>query len=340
MTKPKTSAPVVSIATAAERAAHRNAAPSPPKPPPLAKVKPDASALPRASHEATMKIGEATFRCYILPGPNGTHVRVLSLRDTLRAVGATGRDADAVLSKNIEKSGVRKLDVLDHENDKIANDSGDLGGVRKLQFLPSRGGVPVTGYTTAQVIQFLRDWSGRHARGELRENQKHIGLSATLTLGALAGIGLESMVDEACGFSTKETKNDAFSRWFRELRNLDVERILGAGFMVGVCRLYGWDYTPGERPPIGLRGFMGQFYKCVLGDEQYERFKEVCDAAKNPDEFRNRMYQFLTDHPLNFVRDTLIVAEAFAKTSRTPADFWNKMYAYTRGQGYQFTMGF
>lgn len=307
---------------------------------PLAKTKPDTSTLPRASHEATMKIGEATFRCYILPGPNGSHVRVISERTTLQAIGATGKNVSVVPLKNPEKSSAPKLAVSGQENDKIANDSKDLSGAPKLRFLPSRGGVPVTGYTTAQVIQFLRDWSGRHARGELRENQKHIGLSATLTLGALAGIGLESMVDEACGFSTKETKNDAFSRWFRELRNLDVERILGHEFMVGVCRMYGWDYTPGERPPIGLRGFMGQFYKCVLGDEQYERFKEVCDAAKGPDELRNRMYQFLTDHPLNFVRDTLIVAEAFAKTSRAPADFWNKMYTYTRGQAYQFTMGF
>lgn len=316
------------------------ATPAPLKGPPLARTKPDTSALPRASHEATLKIGEAVFRCYILPGPNGTHVRVISERDTLRAVGANGKDAVAVLSKNIEKSGARELDVLDHKNDNISNDSKDLGGARKLRFLPSRGGTPVTGYTTAQVIQFLRDWSARHARGELRENQKHIGLSATLTLGSLAGIGLESMVDEACGFTTNETRNDAFSRWFRDLRNLDVERILGHGFMVAVCRLYGWDYTPGERPPVALRGFMGRFYQCVLGDEQYERFKEVCDAAKSPEELRNRMYQFLTDHPLDFVRHTLVVAEAFAKTSRTPADFWNKMFSYTRGQNYQFTMGF
>lgn len=307
---------------------------------PLAKTKPDTSTLPRASHGADVKIGEASFRCYILPGPDGTHVRVLSERDTLRAIGATGKDAAAVLSKNIGKSGARKPDVSAPENDHNPSDFGDFGGARKLRFLPPRGGAPVTGYTTAQVIQFLRDWSGRHARGELRENQKHIGLSATLTLGSLAGVGLDSMVDDACGFTSKETKNDAFSRWFRELRNLDVERNLGHEFMVGVCRMYGWDYTPGERPPIGLRGFMGQFYKCVLGDEQYERFKEVCDAAKGPDELRNRMYQFLTDHPLNFVRDTLIVAEAFAKTSRAPADFWNKMYTYTRGQAYQFTMGF
>jgi hypothetical protein len=47
--------------------------------------------------------------------------------------------------KNVEKIGDSKLDVLDHKNDKIANDSKDLSGDSKLRFLPSRGGTPVTG---------------------------------------------------------------------------------------------------------------------------------------------------------------------------------------------------
>ena len=112
-----------------------------------------------------MKIGEASFRCYILPGPDGTHVRVLSERDTLRAIGATGKNVSVVPSTNIGKSGAPKPDASARENDKTTSDSKHLGGAPKLRFLPPRGGAPVTGYTTAQVIQFLRDWSGRHARG-------------------------------------------------------------------------------------------------------------------------------------------------------------------------------
>ena len=115
--------------------------------------------------------GEAVFRCYILPGPNGTHVRVISQRDTLAALGATYNPS--VVGKNTGKNRDTKLDVLDHENDKITNDSNDLGGDTKLRFLPSRGGTPVTGYTTAQVIQFLRDWSVRHARGEHPNHHRH-----------------------------------------------------------------------------------------------------------------------------------------------------------------------
>lgn len=38
--------------------------------------------------------------------------------------------------------------------------------------------------------------------------------------------------------------------------------------------------------------------------------------------------------------ENLKASAPLAKTSRAPADFWNKMYTYTRGQAYQFTMGF
>lgn len=305
---------------------------------PLAKSKapvarPDPKTLPRATHEGKVRIGDAEFDCYILPGG----VRVMSQRATLHAVGASGRDVDAVL-KNTDKNRVRKLEGSSQENATNQGDFKDLGRVRKLQFLPPVGGTAINGYTLYQVIDFLRDWSGRFTRGELRENQKHIGLKATQTLIACAGLGLEAMVDDACGYAPDETRVQGMDRWLRYTRNIDVTRILSRGLMTEVCRLYRQPYVPGGRPPAFMKQFAASFYKSALGDAQYERFKEVCDAAKSPDEVRNQMYQFLANPAIDYFRDTLIVAEAYARTSRTAVDFWNKLRAYTRDESYQFTL--
>lgn len=108
-----------------------------------------------------MRIGDAEFDCYILPGG----VRVMTERTTLRAVGATGKDADAVL-KNQRKPTARKLEVSSTENVAEPHDFKDLGRARKLQFLPPVGNVVMVGYTLYQVIDFLRDWSGRFTRRE------------------------------------------------------------------------------------------------------------------------------------------------------------------------------
>lgn len=298
--------------------------------------KPDPSTLPRATHEGKVRIGDAEFDCYILPGG----VRVMTERTTLRAVGAEGKNARAVLSKNTEKNTAPKPVDSPPENVTNQRDSGHLGRAPKLHFHPPVGNVVMVGYTLYQVIDFLRDWSGRFTRGELRENQKHIGLKATQTLIACAGLGLEAMVDDACGYAPDETRVQGMDRWLRYTRNIDVTRILSPALMVEVSRLYNQPYKPGERPPAMMKQFAGSFYKAALGDTQYERFKEVCDAAKSPDEVRNQMYQFLADPALGYFRDTLIVAEAYAKTSRTAPDFWNKLRAFTQGQSYQFTMDY
>lgn len=304
---------------------------------PLAKPKapaarPDPKTLPRATHEGKVRIGDAEFDCYILPGG----VRVLSQRATLASLGATHNPS--VMRKNPEKKRDTKPDVSSTEN---AANQGDFGHLRrdtKLQFLPPVGGTAINGYTLYQVIDFLRDWSGRFTRGELRENQKHIGLKATQTLIACAGLGLEAMVDDACGYAPDETRVQGMDRWLRYTRNIDVTRILSRGLMTEVCRLYRQPYVPGGRPPAFMKQFAASFYKSALGDAQYERFKEVCDAAKSPDEVRNQMYQFLANPAIDYFRDTLIVAEAYARTSRTAVDFWNKLRAYTRDESYQFTL--
>lgn len=242
--------------------------------------------------------------------------------------------------KNPQKNRGTKLAASDGQNAKNANDSDGLTRGTKLAFLPPHGGRPAIGHDPAFLIDLCRTLQRNLLNGELRDNQRHLGVAASELLCALAGVGLDAMIDEACGYQPQETRHDAFDRWFRELRNFNVKRILGNKLIASVCRLHGWEYEPGRSPPLAMLRFVGKFYHCVLGDEKYARFKAVCDAAKSPEEARNRMYQFLAENPLVFTREMLLVAEAYAKNCRSPLDFWNSMYTWVWGHAFQLPMDF
>lgn len=282
-------------------------------------VQQKSDALPKATHQSVIQVGPVSMDCYVLEGGR----RLLAQRSILRGIHAT-EDAN-----------------FDRQIARIAKDSSGLRLATEVRFTLPQGGIVAIGRDPAFLIDLCRVLQRKLIAGELRQSQRHLGLAAAELIDALAGVGLESLIDAACGYVPKESRQDALDRWLRRDRNLDERTILPEGFMVHICRLYGHKYEAGQRPPKLMVGIAGNFYRNVLGEEKYAEFKAACDQdIVRADGLRSEMFQKLASDALGFMQSKATVAEAFAKTSRTPEEFWARFSADIRGTALQMHFGF
>lgn len=293
----------------------------------------------QATHSGNVRLGNVEYPCFILEDGR----RMLSQHVLMRAIGITGNNTAALYrgAKTSKKTDVRKLGKTTPSEGQNDQETGAISRFPKLQIRPPGAGRLVYGFEVAQVLDFLRDWQGRLIRGELRKNQRHIGEAAANLLASLAGVGIEAMVDEACGYSPKETRQDALDRWLRRDRNKSEKSILSERFMSEMCRLHGWTFVPGQRPPKLMIGVAGKFYQCVLGGPRYVEFKSACDKdIVRPDGVRSEMFQFLTNDALSFMHVNGAVASAIASDSSSAREFWRRFAAETDGTGFQMRLQF
>ena len=254
--------------------------------------------------------------CYILE--DGT--RVLSKRGAVRALtGGDGSGAkDGKLDRLVSRLPSRYRHLTVGPNIGITQPQGGMAHA-----------VP-TEYFAKVVSAFV----GAAARGELRADQRHLGIQAAAIQEALTTLSLDVLVDEACGIQ-HDPATRAYERRFTQLlrSSPDAWQMRFPPSLVhALAPLWGVHYTGGPYP-IELRRPFALIYDIVLGANGASAMRRQNNASG-----RVRHHQWLSEPVQAQLVSDLRIVEAFAGESRSRTDLWNKMRKFFNNVPYQTDM--
>ncbi len=153
-------------------------------------------------------------------------------------------------------------------------------------------------------------------------------------ISALAKIGLDELIDEACGYRrTPEERSRAqrFAAYFTRDATKWEERFSPA-LVRALAPLYGVKYLSGSYPRC-LWGPFGAIYDMVFGTEVAVELRR-----RNPKHGTYNHHQFLRPGAATGLRNELEVVKVLAEQSRTKEEFWARMRSHYNGVPLQ--MGF
>jgi hypothetical protein len=222
-------------------------------------------------------------------------------------------------------------------------EDGDLG--RYLARMPSRfdylATAPTIGFEMPQggvaigreghfFVDLCHAYVDAFMANELHKKQEKVAKTAHAFLKAVAKVGIDTLIDEACGVSRTPAER-AMSRLFERLFRDEVgtwDMRWTPSIVHALAPLYGIRYPVGARGsyPKELQMPFHKIYNLIFG---VEAAAEMRRRNPNPEAYTHT--QILEDRAKVVLSDELVIVEAFARQSRTKDEFWARMEAHYRG---------
>ena len=274
--------------------------------------------LPKAITTGAVPFGNVEMDCYNLDDGR----RVFSQRGIVRGLTAG----------NASNSGGRKSGTLEAYLARIPGESAAnlAGASHEIAFvLPS--GTHAIGREVGWLVKLCRAYDDASRAGALHPRQLHLADQARVILGACAEVGIVALVDEATGFQYvreagiladifKRALRDEPTKWQRTWRDDVVDAL---------CRTFRIQ-RKGKEFPAPLMGVVGKLYRTLFGADVHEEMKR-----RNPrGEARDIHTQWMSDETLSALREHLEVIRAFAVTTDSKTQFWERLSRYAgNGKG-------
>ncbi len=269
----------------------------------------------RAVAVGVLKLGELEIDCYVLDD----ETRVLSQASIYRAL--TGATGSADLSRYTRRLPAKYAALT----------------VRPvLDFTMPKGG-RAKGRSSVWFIELLRAYNDAFINGELHAQQQHLGRQANALLMALAGVGLDALVDEATGYQHIR-KSAALSRLFDHYLRSEAAKwqLMWPPEIIGsICKALRLTYD-GKGCPPWFGEIARWVYTVVLGQEVYGEMRK-----RNPrtvGEGNSRHHQFLTDSGRVVTQRDLEIVKGFADQASGPQDFRARVNRFYLGTPLQLQL--
>jgi hypothetical protein len=246
----------------------------------------DPDAMPEASHQGELPIGDVKLDCYVLE--DGT--RLFHKRGMARALTLKSEGGNAFL-KTLSGKGIGSA-ISPELWKKIEN---------PIVFKPLNGD-PAHGYEASTLIEVLDAIIQAKNDGKLLPNQMFLARQAEIIIRSAAKVGIVALIDEATGFIADKRKaeyRELFQEFIRdEMRQWEKE--FPEIFFDMIYRLYGLK----RKNPKSFKhpSFFGKFirkyiYKPLANSngailEELEQKNPVVYASGGR---RYKMFQFLSD---------------------------------------------
>lgn len=210
---------------------------------------------------------------------------------------------------------------------------GHLATQPVLTFARPDGGV-AKGREALWVVDLLRAYDEADDLDLLHTQQRPLAKNARKVLRALAGVGLESLIDEATGYQA-ERAADAMQVRLDAILGEGLcpwDRMWSAPVVDPIARLHGQRYVGGTQPRW-LASTYAKIYRLILGEDVVAELKR-----RNPEpEFGANHHQWLTPAARRTLRRQLDRVSAIAATSSTTREFWAKLEHLFLGHKLQLT---
>ena len=256
-----------------------------------------AKALTKRGH---IKLGDAVFDVFVID--NG--MRVCTQRTLVKALGGSGGKLATAIGKNTAGSL-------------------DLGDPVRFDMLD---GIQANGWRVGEIGKLCSQIIELQMAGVLPPERIDLARAANRLNGALAGIALEALVDEACDYQSVREGDFLRRRLQFALREEADEwnRLWKKSTVKALCTVYGKTYD-GGRHPQWLASIMDKIHRWALGREVAASMKE-----RNPEpHFKSNHHQLLTEPVRKKFETDLLVIESLAKVSRrNPPAFWRRVADY------------
>lgn len=248
--------------------------------------------IPKATHEGTLHIGNATIPCAVLE--DGT--RVLTQWGFLRAIGRSGRPA-AGRGSDVEK--LAPFLALENLNPYVSKELDD--STKPIVFRVPRG-VKAYGYKAETLTQVCEVYLQARDDGVLLKSQEKFGKACEMLMRGLAHVGIIALVDEATGYQEVRDRfalQAILDKYLRKELAAWAKRFPDE-FYQQIFRLRGWVWK-------GMRVNRPQVVAKYTNDFVYERLAPSILSeleARNPKDEKGyrgaKHHQWLTDdigHP-------------------------------------------
>jgi hypothetical protein len=267
---------------------------------------------PKATHVGPLVKGPLNAEAYRLEDGR----RMLSGAGMIKALGGPAKDAN--LGRYIER---------------IPGVSAAVSSRPSIEFsLPTNG--VAHGYEASFFVEVVGLYADALVAGTLHPKQLHMGRAAYQIQKALAGVGLEALVDEAVGYvAAPGERLNAFEKFIADQRD-PWRRTLTVELQAELCRLYSKGEKQYEddrpRPPRFLIGLRGWINKMIYGDTlalAVGTQRKALSAKTN--------VQVITDLAKEFTKTELEKVLMLARESRDADEFKRKVRFHFRGEALQ-----
>jgi hypothetical protein len=246
----------------------------------------DPDAMPEATHQGELPIGDVKLDCYVLEDGR----RLFHKRGMARALTLKSDGGNAFL-KTISGKGIGSA-ITPELREKIEN---------PIVFKPLNGD-PAHGYEAGTLIEVLD--AIIQARNDLKllPNQMFLALQAEIIIRSAAKVGIVALIDESTGFIADKRKaeyRELFQQYIAdEIRQWDKE--FPDEFFDMIYRLYGLKrINPNSfKHPVFFSKFIRKYIYKPLANSNGAILEEL--ESKNPVVYssggrRHKLFQFLSD---------------------------------------------
>jgi hypothetical protein len=278
------------------------------------------SALPQATHEGIINLGESEVSCAVLPDG----LRVITQATFLRSLGRS----------RSPKAGTGVLSTVDDLPFFLQAEalkpfiSNDLATSTTPIFYKGVNGSKGVGYDARLLPQvaevYLKFRDSMLAKGKKIPTQyAHIINASDILMRGLAHIGIIALVDEATGYQ-RDREKDALAKILEAFVAKELQpyvKTFPADYYEQLFRIYNLPF-----PPTGNKSWRPSFFGKITNDVIYSRLApdilpELKKAASKAEK-KSKLHQWLTNdigHPK--LREHLASIVTILKLSKTPQEF-------------------
>lgn len=247
---------------------------------------PDPNAIPEASHQGTLTIGEVELPVYVLKDGR----RLIHKRGMAKALGLKSAGGNAFIRSMTRKGiGSAISPELRHS-------------IENPNYFKPLGGDPGHGYDAVTLIEVCDMLIQARNDGKLEASQYFLAAQAEIIIRSTAKVGIIALVDEATGYirdKRKDEYRDLFAQFVQEeFRQWNEE--FPKDFFDMIYNLYGLKRKDPKsfKHPSFFGGFIRKYIYYPLANSNGAILEELDE--KNPVVYTNgkrkyKMHQFLTD---------------------------------------------
>lgn len=271
--------------------------------------------IPRATHDGTLKIGDAEITCYVLE--DGT--RIASTRGIMKALGRTWRG---------RKYPGTELPVFLEAKNLIPYFPQELSSVLSVVEFKTQQGAKAEGFK-AELLPMICEvyLNARDAGNVLTEPQKRVAAQADVLMRGFARVGIIALVDEATGFQYDRARDalgvilEAFiagelGKWAKRFSD---------DFYRQLFRLKGMDWPSDKNPPQYVGHWTNDLVYKRLAPGVLDELKKKTPKTPRGNR-RHKFHQWLTDdigHPK--LQEHITAVVALMKSSDDWDDFHKRL---------------
>lgn len=251
-------------------------------------------ALPKATHEGKLKIGELVIECAVLDDGR----RMLTQSDVMRALGrsrqAKGRqhyDGDVTLPAFLTAKNLKPF----IQDDLRVTSS-------QVEFKQLRGG-RAFGYPAELLPKICAVFIDAERAGALVSSQKHIAEQAHILIMGFATVGIVALVDEATGYQYDRARSalaEILEKFISEELLKWAKRFPDA-FYEQLFRLRGWTYLPfSVKRPSYVGKLTNDLIYSRLAPGVLEKLKKETPRNSESGRLKHHMHRWFTEdigHP-------------------------------------------